>query len=62
MEEPPISALMRKDPLQLTREDRSVIIAYYRENRTKFVTQGNKTAGKPAKGPKEKLTSLDLDI
>ncbi len=62
-----ISDLMAKDPLHLTKADRSKIIAYYRENRKKFIA-GNKAAGqpekppKPTKRPKIQLSLDDLDI
>jgi hypothetical protein len=58
---------MAKDPLHLTKADRSKIIAYYRENRKKFIA-GNKAAGqpekppKPTKRPKIQLSLDDLDI
>ena len=58
-----ISDLMARDPLLLSKEDRAQIIAYYRENRQKFL-QGNKAAGKAPKAakPTGPLSLTDLDL
>ena len=61
-----ISDLMARDPLLLSKEDRAEIIAYYRENRVKFL-QGSKSAGKapkPAKTAKPEggVSLADLDL
>jgi putative alpha-1,2-mannosidase len=50
-----ISELFAKDPLSLTKEDRTAIIAHYRENRERYM-QGAKlqTTEKAPKTPKEK--------
>lgn len=50
-----LSDLMSADPLSLTKEDRRPIIAFYRENRLKFIA-GEKTA----KLPKEKAAKVPL--
>lgn len=42
----PLAELMSRDPLNLTREDRTAIIAELRAARGKFL-QGNTTIGKP---------------
>ena len=57
-----ISDLMARDPLSLTKSDRSKIIEYYRNNRTNFI-QGIKTP-KAAKAVKTKadVPNLDLDL
>ena len=59
-----IAELFARDPLSLTRENIESIIAYYRENREKFVS-GIKapaaTKTRAAKPKAEKLTSLTLD-
>ena len=41
-----IADLMSKDPLSLTREDKTAIIAELRAQRARFV-EGNRTIGKP---------------
>jgi hypothetical protein len=55
-----IADLFAKDPLALTREDLSLIIARYREARTQF-NLGAKQAGstKKIKEAKPKITNLD---
>lgn len=59
-----IAALFQKDPLSLTKDDISAIIAKYREARGNF-NLGEKSAGATKKvAPKEKglkETKLDLD-
>lgn len=66
-----ISELFAKDPLSLTKEDRTAIIAHFRENRAKYM-QGAKlqtTAKEPKakaepklKGPKIQLSLGDLKL
>lgn len=55
-----LAALFDKDPLQLTKDDKSAIVRAYREAQAKF-NLGNLTAGKTKKvAPKgPKLTNLD---
>lgn len=55
-----ISELFAKDPLSLTREDRTSIITYYRENRQRFIT-GQKVL-KAEKAPKAKAAAIDIDL
>ena len=55
-----LSELFDKDPLSLTRTDRSKIIQKYREDRALFM-RGEKKP-KAASAPKIDLNTLDLDI
>lgn len=54
-----ISDLFSKDPLSLTKSDRSLIIAEYREKRAKYML-GVKTP-KAKTAPKAKAGGLSLD-
>lgn len=53
-----IADLFAKDPLLLTKEDRTEIIAFYRENRDKYVA-GQKQEKQP-KAPKATKGAGDL--
>jgi hypothetical protein len=62
-----IAELMAVDPLQLTKEDRTQIIAYYRENREKFITglkmsKLPKAAKQTSKGPLPDIDLGDLSL
>jgi hypothetical protein len=47
-----LADLFATDPLKLTRDNRKVIIEHMRASRQQFML-GNKSAGAPAKAPKE---------
>lgn len=55
-----IAVLFQKDPLSLTNNDMTAIIAHYREKRAQFIAGGVKgaTAPKEPKAPKAKITDL----
>ena len=57
-----IQEIFDRDPLSLTKEDRAVLIGYYRQARANFAL-GDKSAGSTkkatAKGPK--ITTLDIE-
>lgn len=60
-----IAELFQRDPLSLTREDRTKIIAHYRENREKFIAgvKAPKATTAKAKTPVQgKLSLDDLDL
>lgn len=60
-----ISDLFAKDPLLLTKVDRSAIIAKYREDRAKYFLGTGKlsaTEKKALSGPKKKKSIADLEI
>jgi hypothetical protein len=63
-----IADLFAKDPLLLTKEDRTEIIAFYRENRDKYVAVAKQEkqpkAHKATKGAGDlsELGDLELDL
>lgn len=57
-----IADLFATDPLKLTLEDRSAIIAYYRENREKFLTSGKGTKSPKPDRPTTKFSLDDLEL
>lgn len=57
---PDLATLMGTDPLSLTKTDRAQIIAYYRDNRAKFLTAGKGTSA--PKALKVKTVDLNLDV
>jgi hypothetical protein len=61
-----ISELFARDPLSLTREDRSEIIAHFRDNRARYIAgqaQAKLPKEKAPKAPKAPLPALDdLDL
>jgi len=58
-----ISELFARDPLELTRENIESIIAYYRENREKFVSGVKAPAATKTRAakPKADLAGLSLN-
>lgn len=48
-----ISLLFARDPLSLTKQDRSVMIAYFRENREKYIASATRAVA--PKEPKSKI-------
>lgn len=57
-----LADLFATDPLKLTRENRAVIIAKFRENRQSFMLgQKSEKAAKPKAATKSKITGLSLD-
>jgi hypothetical protein len=46
-----ISELFAKDPLHLTREDKTAMVEHFRKNRALWVASGQRAA--PAKAPKK---------
>lgn len=56
-----LQTLMDTDPLELTKADRAEIIAYFRDNRERFIAAGGKAPAKATKTPKGKSVP-DIDI
>jgi hypothetical protein len=57
-----MATLFATDPLKLTLDDRTAIIIFCRENRTKYLASGKGTKTKAEAGPITKLDLGDLDI
>ena len=55
-----IQELFARDPLKLTKDDRSKIIAYFRENRAKFLAGAKLPKEPKVKGPAPQLSLEDL--
>jgi hypothetical protein len=63
-EETPINELMSRDPLLLTKQDRSRLVQRFREGRAQFMSQGSRAApaAKPDKAPKAKKEKVTIDL
>lgn len=57
-----ISLLFATDPLKLTREDRAPIIAYFRENRLKYLAGEKQVRATPAPKQKSKGPLPDIEL
>lgn len=63
-DETPINELMSRDPLLLTKRDRSRLVQRFRDGRAQFMSQGSRAApaAKPDKAPKAKKEKVTLDL